>query len=72
MGTKQKSKGITVMLDAEITEAVSELRQKIIRQMNDSGIFGSVAAPTMGYVVRTALRQKFGLQENAEDNARKL
>ena len=67
-----KTKGMSVMLDAEITEAVSQLRQKIIRQMNDTGIFGSVAAPTMGYVVRTALRQKFGLQESAEDNVRKL
>lgn len=65
---KRVTKSVSVMLDADIAEALGQMREKIIRQMNDSGIYGSVAAPTLGYLARSVLRSKFGLQDNEKDS----
>ncbi|MCX1295214.1 hypothetical protein JDU20_08055 [Escherichia coli] len=63
-----KSKGMTVMLDTELTEAVHQIREKVIRQMNDAGVYGAVAAPSVGYIVRQLLRGKLGLSVNVQDD----
>ncbi|EAM9829416.1 hypothetical protein CBJ15_15625 [Salmonella enterica subsp. enterica serovar Rubislaw] len=68
MTKRKKAGGVAVMLDAELTDAVRQLCEKVIRQMNDAGVYGAVAAPSMGYVARQLLRSKLGLSDSALDD----
>lgn len=61
MTKRKKAGGVAVMLDAELAEAVRQVREKVICQMNDAGVYGAVAVPSMGYVARQLLRSKLGL-----------
>lgn len=63
MSTKKR---VSIMLDADLTEAIDQLRDKVIREMNDKGVYGKVAAPSHGYIVRRMLREKLGMSTNDE------
>ncbi|MCU6216481.1 hypothetical protein [Enterobacter bugandensis] len=71
MTKSKKPRAMTVMLDVELTEAVRKVREEVISQLDEAGVNGPVAAPSMGYVARSLLRSKLGLPANALDHVYK-
>lgn len=68
MRTKQKPKGVTVLLDADLTLALNRMRQGVIEHLNDSGLNGLAMAPSLGALARMQLRKSLGLPENKNDD----
>lgn len=65
----QRAKSVSVMLDADITAALKQVQQSVVTKMNQGGVFGLAATPTLGYLARELLRTKLGLQADKKDNA---
>ncbi|CAM6300479.1 hypothetical protein KLQUCK414M1_06780 [Klebsiella quasipneumoniae subsp. similipneumoniae] len=69
MMRKQRSKGVSVMLDGEIVVALKQVQANVIQKMNQGGVFGMAATPTLGYLARQLLRNRLGLPDDKADSA---
>ncbi|MCA2402606.1 hypothetical protein CKK19_10730 [Enterobacter sp. CCUG 70166] len=57
------------MLDGEIVVALQQLQNNVIQKMNQGGVFGMAATPTLGYLARQLLRNRLGLPDDKTDRA---
>ncbi|WP_225455125.1 hypothetical protein [Enterobacter sp. CCUG 70166] len=67
--TSKREKGVSVMLDGEIVVALQQLQNNVIQKMNQGGVFGMAATPTLGYLARQLLRNRLGLPDDKTDRA---
>ncbi|EKI37915.1 hypothetical protein EC07798_2865 [Escherichia coli 07798] len=49
------------MIDHEILNELKKLQFDIVRRMNESGIYGRAATPTIGHLARVLLRERLGI-----------
>lgn len=66
MGTK-RGKGVSVMLDADIVIALKQMQSMVIERMNQSGVYGMAASPTLGYLARQLLRKHLSMPGDKTD-----
>ncbi|EOM5758802.1 hypothetical protein ACNCLY_001736 [Escherichia coli] len=58
---EQIKQSATVMIDHEILNELKKLQFDVIRQMNQAGIYGRAATPTIGHLARVLLRERLGI-----------
>ena len=63
-----KAKGVTVMLDADLTLELNQVRQATITKLNESGFNGLAMAPSLGALARMQLRKSLGMPEKKSDD----
>lgn len=59
--TEKRKKGVSIMLDADITTALELVRANVTERVNEAGFHGLSEKLTIGYLAREMLRQHMGL-----------
>lgn len=67
MMRKQRSKGVSVMLDADLVVAIKRVQGDVIGRMNAAGVYGMAATPTLGFLARQLLRKQLSMPDNNAD-----
>ncbi|EOW3196697.1 hypothetical protein ACOV2G_004047 [Escherichia coli] len=63
---EQIKQSATVMIDHEILNELKKLQFDVINRMNEAGIYGRAATPTIGHLARVLLRERLGIATGEE------